>query len=163
MFRLLWRIAISIKQEYSFSSNLYRGQTPSLPHHPNNRANQVSRFYKTENNEILPIPQDSCALDDIFFYQRVGRHRFWGFILENEQRLMREKSLEQKYWEYLEFYMNVLSKSLEFQDRRELKSAFFVFHKVNLQQMYANLRSSWDVELQSKRRATWSTHIPWLL
>lgn len=65
-----------------------------------------------------------------------------GFILENEQRLMREKSLEQKYWEYLEFYMNVLSKSLEFQDRRELKSAFFVFHKVNLQQMYANLRSS---------------------
>lgn len=65
-----------------------------------------------------------------------------GFILENEQRLMREKSLEQKYWEYLEFYMNVLSKSLEFQDRRELKSAFFVFHKVNLQQMYTNLRSS---------------------
>lgn len=55
---------------------------------------------------------------------------------------MREKSLEQKYWEYLEFYMNVLSKSLEFQDRRELKSAFFVFHKVNLQQMYTNLRSS---------------------
>ena len=65
-----------------------------------------------------------------------------GFILENEQRLMREKSLEQKYWEYLEFYMNVLSNSLEFQDRRELKSAFFVFHKVNLQQMYTNLRSS---------------------
>ena len=64
-----------------------------------------------------------------------------GFILENEQRLMREKSLEQKYWEYLEFYMNVLSKSLEFQDRRELKSAFFVFHKVNLQQMYNNLSS----------------------
>lgn len=54
---------------------------------------------------------------------------------------MREKSLEQKYWEYLEFYMNVFSKALEFQDRRELKSAFFVFHKVNLQQMY-NLRSS---------------------
>ena len=62
--------------------------------------------------------------------------QFFSFILENELRLKREKFLEQKYWEYLEFYMNVLSKSLEFQDRRELNSAIFVFHKVNLQQMY---------------------------
>lgn len=58
---------------------------------------------------------------------------------ENEQRLRREESLEKRYWEYLEFYMNALSKALQYWKESTWKNAFMVFHRVNIQQMYVFL------------------------
>ena len=68
---------------------------------------------------------------------------------ENEQRLRREESLEKRYWEYLEFYMNALSKALQYWKESTWKNAFMVFHRVNIQQISAIQEAAEMLDLYS--------------
>ena len=43
--------------------------------------------------------------------------------------------MEMKYWDYMEFYMNVLSKTIHLSST-ETFNPYIVFHNVNIQQMY---------------------------
>lgn len=46
-----------------------------------------------------------------------------------------ERTMEMKYWDYMEFYMNVLSKTIHLSST-ETFNPYIVFHNVNIQQMY---------------------------
>ena len=45
-----------------------------------------------------------------------------------------EQTLEMKYWDYLEFYMSVLSKAIHLSST-DAFNPYIVFHKVDVQQM----------------------------
>lgn len=54
-----------------------------------------------------------------------------------------ERALELKYWEYLEFYMNVLSKAIHLSTTEQF-NPFIVFHDVSVQQMYPSFSALTD-------------------
>ena len=62
---------ISIQQEYSFPTSLYEGyHDPTVA--SSDMRNQVSRYYKTESNEYIAIPQSTYSFEELFFYRRLG-------------------------------------------------------------------------------------------
>lgn len=54
-----------------------------------------------------------------------------------------ERALELKYWEYLEFYINVLSKAIHLSASEQF-NPFIVFHDVSVQQMYLSFPTLTD-------------------
>ncbi|KAK8832533.1 hypothetical protein WA577_004794 [Blastocystis sp. JDR] len=126
---------ISITQEYSFDSSLYSGVSDELKTgrtvpFPSESdvylSGRVSQRYKTEDNRYLPIPQATSSFSRVFFYKRIEAERM--------QRI--EQTLEMKYWDYLEFYMSVLSKAIHLSST-DAFNPYIVFHNVNVQQINA--------------------------
>ena len=61
-----------------------------------------------------------------------------------------EQTLEMKYWDYLEFYMSVLSKAIHLSSTGAF-NPYIVFHNVNVQQMWLLPFFTHSVETPSRR------------
>jgi singapore isolate B (sub-type 7) whole genome shotgun sequence assembly, scaffold_2 len=84
------------------------------------------QFYKTENDIYFPIPHSSFSFSDYLFQRG----------LECEIASQKQRTLEVKYWKYMEFYTLVISKIIHLFHSGQIQSPFIVFFHPSIQQMY---------------------------
>ena len=84
------------------------------------------QFYKTENDTYFPIPHSSFSFSDYLFRRGI----------ECEIASQKQKTLEVKYWKYMEFYTLVISKTIHLFHSGQIQSPFIVFFHPSIQQMY---------------------------
>lgn len=91
---------------------------------------QLTQYYKTEDNRYVSIPRSSFSFAD-YLFQR-------GIECETRSRIQR--SLEMRYWKYMEFYSSVISKAFHLMHSDASKNPFIVFYQPSIQQLLFSSR-----------------------
>ena len=101
-------------------------QTPPERSNPVSRP-QLTQYYKTEDNRYVSIPSSSFSFADYLFQRGI----------ECEARSRIQRSLEMKYWKYMEFYSSVISKAFHLLHSDASRKPFIVFYQPSTQQLSA--------------------------
>lgn len=104
-------------------------QTPPERSNPVFRP-QLTQYYKTEDNRYVSIPSSSFSFADYLFQRGI----------ECEARSRIQRSLEMKYWKYMEFYSSVISKAFHLLHSDASKNPFIVFYQPSIQQLFPLFR-----------------------
>lgn len=90
---------------------------------------QLTQYYKTEDNRYVSIPRSSFSFADYLFQRGI----------ECEVRSRIQRSLEMKYWKYMEFYSSVISKAFHLLHSDASKNPFIVFYQPSIQQLFPSI------------------------
>lgn len=104
-------------------------QTPPERSNPVFRP-QLTQYYKTEDNRYVSVPSSSFSFADYLFQRGI----------ECEARSRIQRSLEMKYWKYMEFYSSVISKAFHLLHSDASKNPFIVFYQPSIQQLFPLFR-----------------------
>ena len=87
---------------------------------------QLTQYYKTEDNRYVSIPSSSFSFADYLFQRGI----------ECEARSRIQRSMEMRYWKYMEFYSSVISKAFHLMHSDASKNPFIVFYQPSIQQLF---------------------------
>ena len=145
-------VDISVKQDCFLSPEQYEVvdekeiadlTTGDEPIMSNSIVPPSRQFYKTEDETCFPIPYSSFSFSDYLFRRGI----------ECEIVSRKQKTLEVKYWQYMEFYTHMISKTIHLFHSGQIQSPFIVFFQPSIQQMYFY---PWSDDVDQLFRKLWT-------